>query len=55
PYHTSKLSGDMWVQELLTGHPDCICCELGMCKEIFVQLIEELREIGVTLRSHVLL
>ena len=24
PYHTSILSGEMWVQELLNGHPDHI-------------------------------
>ncbi|KAG2063453.1 hypothetical protein BDR04DRAFT_1037931 [Suillus decipiens] len=24
PYHTSALSGMAWVNELLTGHPDCI-------------------------------
>ena len=30
PYHTSILLGQMWVDELLNGHPDCICCELGL-------------------------
>ena len=24
PYHTSLLTGEMWVQELLNGHPDHI-------------------------------
>jgi hypothetical protein len=24
PYHTSALSGEAWVQELLAGHPKCI-------------------------------
>ncbi|KAG2743479.1 hypothetical protein P692DRAFT_201723434, partial [Suillus brevipes Sb2] len=31
PYHTSALSGEAWVIELLTGHPERIRCELGMC------------------------
>ena len=30
PYHTSILSGQMWVDELLEGHHDCIYCELGV-------------------------
>ena len=30
PYHMSILSGQMWVKELLHGHPDCIYCELGV-------------------------
>lgn len=42
PYHTSRLSGEMWVQEVLTGHPDHICCEFGMSEEVFVELVEEL-------------
>ena len=30
PYHTSALSGEVWLIELILGHPDCIRCELGM-------------------------
>ncbi|KAF9231496.1 hypothetical protein BU15DRAFT_56046 [Melanogaster broomeanus] len=30
PYHTSILSGQQWVSELLDGHPGRIRCELGM-------------------------
>ncbi|KAF8062591.1 hypothetical protein FPV67DRAFT_1394380, partial [Lyophyllum atratum] len=30
PYHTSALSGQAWVEELIHGHPDRIFSELGM-------------------------
>ena len=30
PYHTSALSGEQWVQELLSGHPRRIRTELGV-------------------------
>ena len=30
PYHTSALSGAAWVNELMTGHPERIRCELGV-------------------------
>ncbi len=46
PYHTSILSGEGWVQELLAGHPNCIQCELGVSKHVFKALIEELHEMG---------
>jgi hypothetical protein len=42
PYHTSILSGQQWVLELLHGYPECIRCELGMHREVFIQLIAEL-------------
>ena len=46
PYHTSILTGEEWVIELLTGHPKRIRCELGLSSEAFVYLIDELRKIG---------
>jgi hypothetical protein len=46
PYHTSILSGYAWVQELLNGHPERIRTELGVHKEVFCALIEELRLMG---------
>jgi hypothetical protein len=46
PYHTSILSGYAWVQELLNGHPERIRTELGVHKEVFLALVEELRLMG---------
>jgi hypothetical protein len=43
PYYTSILSGYAWVQELLHGHPERICTELGVHKEVFHALITELK------------
>lgn len=38
-YYMSILSGEMWVQELLDGHPNHIYCKLGVWKEVFHELI----------------
>jgi hypothetical protein len=46
PYHTSALSGEAWVLELLCGHPNRIRTELGMSVEVFSKLVQELRDIG---------
>jgi hypothetical protein len=46
PYHTSILSGQGWVEELLHGHPNRIRTELGVSKEVFNALIFKLREMG---------
>lgn len=48
PYHTSILTGQGWVIELITGHPDRIRCELGMHANVFLQLVTELRTLGHT-------
>ena len=53
PFHTSILSGEMWVQELLNGHPDHILCELGVQKEVFEELIHTLHTIGTMDSKHV--
>ena len=45
PYHTSILTGEGWVMELLSGHPGWIRCELGVSHDVFAGLILELREI----------
>lgn len=46
PHHTSILSGQGWVEELLNGHPDRIRTELGVCKDVFLALRAELRAAG---------
>lgn len=40
-YHTSKLTGAAWVDELLDGHPDRT--ELGVRLHVFLMLEQELR------------
>ena len=48
PWHTSMLTGQMWVIELLGGHPEHIRTELGVHKHVFYAIIDELRELGHT-------
>jgi hypothetical protein len=48
PYHTSILTGEGWVLELLAGHPERIRCELGVNHHVFAALIAELRGMGHT-------
>ena len=45
-YHTSILSGQAWVEELLHGHPRRIRTELSVTKDIFRQLIFTLHHMG---------
>ena len=53
PYHTSILSSQMWVDELLEGHPDRIYCELSVRREIFLELVHTLHNFGITGSKHV--
>ena len=46
PYHTSVLTREAWIIELLMGHPEQIQCELGLYAHVFAQLISELWDIG---------
>ena len=46
PYHTSILSGQGWVDELLEGHPAHIHCELGVSWEVFLEMIVTLCNFG---------
>jgi hypothetical protein len=45
-YHTSALTGQGWVSELLNGHPDRIKCELGVRLQVFQILINTLKQQG---------
>jgi len=53
PYHTSILTGQGWVMELLEGHPERIRCELGVRRHVFVALIEELQSLGYNRSKYV--
>jgi hypothetical protein len=46
PYHTSILTGEGWVMELLSGHLNHICWELGVSHDVFAALILELQNMG---------
>ena len=52
PYHTSALSGEAWVQELLSGHPECIQNELGVYWGTFVILIKAFKMLGIQSLCH---
>ena len=43
PFHTSKLTGEEWVWELIHGHPNHICTEPGVHLYVFVTLVIELQ------------
>jgi hypothetical protein len=53
PYHTSILTGQGWVDELVLGHPLRIRTELGVSIEVFHALISKLREMGHGASKHV--
>jgi hypothetical protein len=55
PYHTSSLSGENWVCELLNGHPQRIRNELGMYRSTFIVLVKALQApaIGLSSSRHV--
>ena len=53
PFHTSILTGQAWVDELLLGHPNRISCSLGVSKETFTKLISVMRQHGLTDSRHV--
>ena len=53
PYHTSILTGEGWVLELLSGHPDRIKTSLGVGLEVFEALVQILVEHGFTRSCHI--
>ena len=38
----SILTGQMWVLELLAGHPECIFTQLGVQSHVFYAIIDKL-------------
>ena len=48
PWHTSMLTGQMWVLELLAGHPECIHTQLEIHSHVFYAIIDELHSLGYT-------
>ena len=55
PYHTSALTGEMWVLELINGHSERIRNELGVHKHVFLGLCNDLRRYGHQNSKHVTL
>ena len=53
PYHTSILSGQGWVLELINGHPARMHTELGMWVHVFCRLIVALQNAGIGPSKHV--
>ena len=54
PMRTSILSGQMWLDELLVGHPERFVEQFGMSKRAFQLLSRELQlHSGLTDRRHV--
>jgi hypothetical protein len=48
PYHTSILTGEGWVLELLNGHPKRMHTELGVHCHVFRHLISALQDAGMS-------
>jgi hypothetical protein len=46
PFHTSALTGEAWVMELLSGHPEHMRNALGVNLHVFSALILELQAAG---------
>jgi hypothetical protein len=55
PYHTSALSDQAWVKELIVGHPNSLKTELGLRLHVFFALIAELHACGLTDSKHIIL
>lgn len=44
PKHTSRLTGQLWLEELLTGHPERFREQLGLAHHVFRKLSQVLQE-----------
>jgi hypothetical protein len=53
PYHTSTLTGEMWVAELMSGHPERIKAELGMRLHVFLSMVQALSAVGLKASRHI--
>jgi len=53
PYHTSALSGQGWVLELLNGHPEHIHTELGVQVHVFCWMLTALQRAGIGPSKHI--
>ena len=53
PYHTSALSGQAWVLELINGHPEPMHTELGVWVHVFHQMIIALQKAGMGPSKHI--
>ena len=53
PSHTSILTGEGWVQELLDGHPLRIKTELGRRRHVFRSLVQALVDSGLRPSKHI--
>ena len=53
PYHTSALSGEDWVNELLSGHPWRIQVELGVYRGTFTVLVKAMEDLNIHSSRHV--
>ena len=52
-YHTSALTGQAWVNELIHGHPDRIFNELGMRLHVFMAFVANLQLLsGLQVSKH---
>ncbi|KAJ3721411.1 hypothetical protein DFJ43DRAFT_1199980, partial [Lentinula guzmanii] len=45
--HTSMLSGQMWLEEILYGHPDRCHTQFGMSTEVFGRLLTQMYASGL--------
>jgi hypothetical protein len=53
PYHTSALSGQGWVLELINGHPERMHTELGVRVHVFRRMVIALQKAGMGPSKHI--
>ena len=51
PYNTSALSGEAWLLELLYGHSNQICTELGVSLEVLVILYRSFMILAIRIQE----